>query len=264
MNGPARWLARGEAHLPAGLDWLSAAERADLRGRCFAKRRMEFLVSRWTAKTALAAALGLSTAEPDLCRVTIGHEPSGAPFPVLDGVRVPLPVSLSDRAGWAVCLLGSGSAGTDGGPVGCDLELVEPRSAAFVTDHLTGSERRAVAWAADPSVTANLIWSAKESALKVLGTGLRRDTRSVEVALPGAACATGWHPLTVTGMEGAVLPGWWRRYGDFLLTVAARHPADPPAALEEPPALAGAVAVHSWLRRPVVSGPGPGPARPHR
>ena len=78
-------------------------------------------------------------------------------------------VSLTDRAGWAVCLVW-----TEPRPVGCDLELAEPRSRAFVRDFFTEAERRAVAGAgraAGPREVANLIWSAKESALKVLQTG---------------------------------------------------------------------------------------------
>ena len=87
-------------------------------------------------------------------------------------------MSLSDRAGWAVCLVGEAL-----GRVGCDLEIVEPRSAGFVADFLTAAEQEYVAAqpAAERDAAANLIWSAKESALKVLQTGLRRDTRSVEV-----------------------------------------------------------------------------------
>ena len=102
-----------------------------------------------------------------------------------------------------------------------------------------------------PDATANLIWSAKESALKVLRTGLRADTRTVEVALAdggavdtragmaglgrgggrrgagrcaGGRCAgadgAGWRRLTVTGARGT-FPGWWRRDGVFVLTVVA-------------------------------------------
>ena len=49
-------------------------------------------------------------------------------------------MSLTDRAGCAVCLLAAEPAA-----IGCDLELVEPRSDAFVGDYLTGPERRWVA-----------------------------------------------------------------------------------------------------------------------
>jgi len=85
-------------------------------------------------------------------------------------------------------LLGDGLVGPPGRAIGCDLEIVEPRSDAFVEDFLTAAERSLVAGAPDEDarhLLANLVWCGKESALKVLRTGLRRDTRSVEVSLPG-------------------------------------------------------------------------------
>ncbi len=252
MTGSARWLARGERHLPPGLEWLSPVETAWAGRMRFAKRRDEFLVARWTAKAALAAVAGLPDDEATLRRLEVRHAPSGAPLAHLDGRRLDLAVSLTDRAGWAVCLVGGAAA------VGCDLELVEPRSPAFVADYLTDAEARYVRAAPDAHLTANLVWSAKESALKVLGTGLRRDTRSVEVTLARAA-AGGWAELVVRTAEGAVFPGWWRRFGEFVLTVAATDPVSPPVALEEPPALAGARPAHTWLARPLAP---PGHAPP--
>ncbi len=51
------------------------------------------------------------------------------------------------------------------------------------------------------SLAANLIWPAKESALKVLRTGLRADTRTVEVVLAepsGISTGAGqWQRLSV-------------------------------------------------------------------
>ena len=78
------------------------------------------------------------------------------------------------------------------GRVGCDVEIVEPRSAGFVADFLTPAEQEYVASRPDEDrhAAANLIWSAKESALKVLRTGLRRDTLSVEVTIGHAPATT--------------------------------------------------------------------------
>jgi 4'-phosphopantetheinyl transferase len=81
----------------------------------------------------------------------------------------------------------------------------------------------------------------------VLRTGLRRDTRSVEVSLPDAPALDGWSPMTVRAAEGATFPGWWRCYGTFVLTVAATEPFPPPRPLVDPPGLATAVPAHAWL-----------------
>jgi 4'-phosphopantetheinyl transferase len=235
-----RWLARGEGALPAGLDWLTPREAEHAAGLRYPKRRTEYLLRRLAAKHAVIAALGFDGGP---ARVEVRNAPGGAPYVLVDGVPAGLDVSVTDRAGWAVCLVGTGT-------VGCDLELVEPRSPEFVRDFLTVAERAYVAASAEPDATANLLWSAKESALKVLRTGLRRDTRSVEVTVHSGQTSD-WAPLSVRTVEGERFPGWWRRDGRFLLTVAGRAEGPPPEALEDPAALAQAVPVHSWLADPL-------------
>ena len=159
-------------------------------------------------------------------------------------------ISLTDRAGCAACLVAEAPAA-----IGCDLELVEPRSDAFVADYLTGPERDLVASAGQArDVAANLIWSAKESALKVLRTGLRRDTRSVEVSVPDLTPAEHvWSAFSVRTAEGTVFAGWWRRSGSFLLTTCARGAFPLPAAIDAVCALDGASPSHRWLGRPLRS-----------
>ena len=239
-GSPLRWFAQGEEHLPIGDAWLSSAERERAAAMRFAKRRNEFLVSRWTAKQALALALDPAPADPS--ELEVRHAPTGAPLAFVSGAPGPCSISLTDRAGWAVCLIGPQDR-----LVGCDLELVEERSPAFVNDWLTPSEQEAVtATGSDHDLLANLIWSAKESALKVLQTGLRRPTRSVEVTLHEETAGE-WTALTVRAIEGPAFPGWWCRHGDFILTVAADAPLPPPTSLVSPTPLSDAVPTHSWL-----------------
>ncbi|GAA3560432.1 hypothetical protein GCM10022419_046340 [Nonomuraea rosea] len=234
-----KWLARGERHLPLGNDWLAPEEAKRAAGLRFAKRRTEYLVARWTAKEALRL---LYPAAP--YELEVRHHPSGAPEAYLSGRPLPVGMSLTDRAGWAVCLVG-----LTPGAVGCDLELVEPRTARFVADYFTSGEQKVIG--ADP-LLANLLWSAKESALKVLRTGLRRDTRSVEVSLGCGLPSGGWSRFTVRAAEGRLLYGWWRRFGEFVLTTAADAPIPAPSCMEDPPALASAAPSHTWLARPLA------------
>jgi len=231
------------ADVPSGDGWLSPREAAWIARMRFPKRRSEFRLGRWTAKKALALSLGLP--RDDLGAIEIDRAPDGAPAPLVHGRPAEAAVSMTDRADQAVCLVGP-----PGIALGCDLELVEPRSDAFLGDFLTPGERRLVAGAEDGDardLRANLVWCGKESALKVLRTGLRRDTRSVEVSLPGGSGVDGWSPLSVRAVEGAVFPGWWQRFGAFVLTVTATEPFAPPLPLVEPPGLAAAVPAHSWL-----------------
>ncbi len=251
-----RWHSLGERSLPEARDWLTAGELERVAAMQFTKRRGEWLLARWTAKQALAAVLGLADDPPSLARLEIrtiiGGAAQGAPEVFVDGLRYEIGVSLTDRADWAVCVIGAVDE------LGCDLELVEVRSPRFVRDYLTPREQAAVA---DPpfdssgDAVANLIWSAKESALKVLRTGLRRDTRSVEVSFPVEQSIDGWRPLRVQTEEGRDLPGWWRQYGEFLLTVVTGRPVPPPRPLIEPPGLALATPSHSWLATPLADRP---------
>jgi 4'-phosphopantetheinyl transferase len=247
------WLTHGEQEVPAGVDWLTPREQQGLAGFRYAKRRVEFLTRRWTAKRAVAMVLGRGLSMAALAGVEIRHHPSGAPWVAVDGQPAAIDVSISDRAGWAVCLVGP--PGGLGGPLGIDLELVEPRSDAFVDDFFTADEvagvRRLPSGEARDEA-ANLIWSAKESALKVLKVGLRADTREVEVGFGQERRPDGWAPLAVTGRDGSAFVGWWRRDGVFLLTLAGRQQAPPPVQLQGGGDLAGALPLHSWLTRPLV------------
>jgi len=244
------WLARGEDQLPAAGDWLSAAERGRAGTMRYTKRRTDFLLGRWTLKLAVAKALGWPDDPAVLARIEGRNKPTGAPLLYIDGQPADRGVSLTDRAGCAVCLVAAGPAA-----VGCDVEIVEPRSDAFVRDYLTQAEQRLVA-AAGPArdMAANLVWSAKESALKVLETGLRRDTRSVEVEVDVAELSPqerSWSALRVRTAEGEVFPGWWRRSGSFLVTACWPGGGPPPGVLETQSPIDTMRPSHRWVGRPV-------------
>jgi 4'-phosphopantetheinyl transferase len=239
LMGSIDWMAAGEHELPEGDDWLTDREAAWMEHMRFPKRRLEYRLARWVAKAAIAATLN---PPPPIRRIEIGHLPEGAPAGYVDDRPLGRRISMTDRAGWAVCALAP-----PGVEVGIDLELVEERSRLFVEDYFTPAEQSMAldGDVVDP-VVANLVWSAKESALKVLRTGLRRDTRSVEVGLAQSGDG-GWSGLTVTVDDGRRFPGWWRRFGDFLLTMAADHGTEPPRPLTSAPTLETAEPVHSWL-----------------
>ena len=247
--GGHRWLALGEEALPPQEQWLTPGEAAILARLRYTKRRTEFLLRRLVTKHAVASVTGRSTDPATLAGIEVRNAPSGAPYVCVDGVPIEVGVSISDRAGWAICV----TSPMEPLAVGCDLELVEPRSPGFVDDFLTTTEQRLVGLCVageERDAVVNLIWSAKESALKVLGTGLRRDTRTLDVT-PAPPRGDGWGTLAIRAVEGTVFPGWWRREGRFLVTIATRVAAPPPAALGDPGALAAAVPRHSWLDRPL-------------
>jgi 4'-phosphopantetheinyl transferase len=243
------WLARAEEQLPQGAGWLTATERRYAGSMRYAKRRTDFLLNRWALKLAVVRVLGWPEDDAALARIEARPAADGAPELFVDGQPAGRGVSLTDRAGSAACLIAGEAAA-----IGCDLELVEPRSDAFVRDYLTDPERDLV-FAAGPArdVAANLIWSAKESALKVLRTGLRRDTRSVEVTVTDLAPPErSWSPLEVRTAEGTIFGGWWRRSGSFVLTVCASGGLARPTELEPLSPLDQVSPSHHWLHRPLA------------
>lgn len=242
------WLARGEDELPASADWLSAAERRRADALRYAKRRTDFLLARWTLKLAVAKLLGWPDDPATFARIEGRTAPGGAPLLYVDGQPADRGVSLTDRAGCAVCLIAARAVA-----VGCDVEVVEPRTDTFVGDYLTQAEQRLVGAAGSARDTAvNLVWSAKESALKVLGTGLRRDTRSIEVDVSELSPPERtWSALRVRTAEGEIFDGWWRRSGRFLVTACWPGGGPPPAALETEPAIDTMRSSHRWIDRPV-------------
>lgn len=234
--------ASGIESVPGHDRWLSAAEAERLSRLVHVKRRSESRLGRWTAKQAVALRTGSGLEPADLARIVIRNAADGAPEVWRGEQLAGTPISMTDRADWAVTVVA-------GSPValGCDLELVEPRSRLFVRDYFTPAEQ---AWVADRidqhALWANLIWSAKESALKVLREGLRRDTRSVEIRFDGEAVGR-WQAFTAHEQNGARFTGWWRQFDQFVLTVCADAVIDPPRPLTDPSPLTEAAPSHSWM-----------------
>jgi 4'-phosphopantetheinyl transferase len=229
------WLEQTEEDVPLEDDWLSASEAACLGGMRFAKRRADWRLGRWTAKRALAVCLSV-TGDPEfLARIEIRAAASGAPQVFWNNQPTAFNISLSHRAGMAMCALAGSNV-----LLGCDLEVVEARSDSFLSDYFTRKEREWIAQAAPVarSYLLTLLWSAKESALKALHVGLRLDTREVVVAVakPFMREKSGaqWSPLQVRYKDEDLLEGWWQRSNNFIRTIVAVPAPWPPLLLEIP------------------------------
>jgi 4'-phosphopantetheinyl transferase len=214
------WLERREVNLPRDNDWLSPKELARLAELRFPKRRADWLLGRWTAKLAVAAYLGKSQDREALKDIEILAAASGAPEVYLGDNSSTVSISISHRQGVAMCAVGPAAS-----TLGCDLEIIEPRTEAFVRDYFTPEEQVAIDNAAgeeDRRRAVALVWSAKESALKSMRVGLRLDTRSISVRQVDRSIAgTGWNSLQVRTSEGQMLEGWWQQSGTLLRTVVA-------------------------------------------
>lgn len=248
-------------NVPAGDDWLGQRElvrQAELR---VPKRRREWRLGRWIAKRVLRS----WRHNVPMSRLEICAAEDGAPEAYEGPRALPISLSITHRSNVAVCAVADADC-----KLGCDLEVLEPRSELFVNDFFTADERAAVRDAAPAARDwlACLIWSAKESALKALRTGLRRDTRTVEVSVPRAehrllmpdandldGASECWHPLSVYDhVTGIDFRGWWWRKDRLLLTTASSPPALTPIALNREHTLDRVLAgeVAQPQRRPVA------------
>ena len=223
------WLLQTADDLPPHQEWLSPAENERLAGLEVSKRRREWLLGRWTAKRALAAYRPATLGKRSLSHLEIRSAADGAPEAACDGRTIPLVLTLSHRGDLAVSAVAAADTA-----LGCDLERLEPRSEGLVEDFFTEEEQRlvAAAGAQEAELLANLVWSAKESALKAMRVGLRMDTRKVEVELPVGDGVDGWSSLRVHHREsGREFVGWWRQVSSCVLTILASPPARVPVEL---------------------------------
>jgi 4'-phosphopantetheinyl transferase len=225
------WLTATAAEVPGDSDWLSGREKLKLQQLRFTKRRADWRLGRWVAKRAVCARALDDGRRLELADVEIVAASDGVPEPYVLGSAAGITLSISHCRDLGFTVLSDGGAA-----VGCDVEAVEARSDRFVTDYFTAGEAERVRGAAagERLLLINLIWSGKESALKAARKGLSRDTRSVEVGSisGGFDCEGAWAPLSLKCLDtGRELWGWWRRQGDFVLTIACDAPTDLPEPL---------------------------------
>jgi len=222
-NIPIYWLEQTLVDVPTGDYWLSDSERSRVNSLHIAKRRQEWRLGRWTAKRAVAAYL--QRPFDRLSEIEIRAGLSGAPEIAIKGVEATPSISISHCGGSAVCIVAAPNSA-----IGCDLERVEPRTDAFYETFFTDYERKELGKLSgyDRAVVACVMWCAKESYLKAIHEGLRRDTRDVEVRLEdlcGSIQTNGEKSGTVTWCRYRVTSGndrasgFWKRNTDFVTAV---------------------------------------------
>ena len=221
--------ASEQPSLALGRAWpglLSSREEAILAGFTFLPRRRKWLLGRAAAKRLVREMSGLPAVAQ--ANISVLNRPSGEPFVLVEGRgEWEYPISISHRS----------EVGMAAAPekrharIGADIETIEPRDLALVRQFFTGGETEIVeASGENRDVAMTRIWSAKEAVLKLLGLGLRLDTRGIVVNLAGdpfSECPTGWQPIEVkvcANLPGVAPPKslhvMWRRESWYVLTVA--------------------------------------------
>jgi len=201
-------------------EFLSPAELQKLSFLRFPKRRSEWLLGRWTAKSLVQNLPGYRRYSLD--QIEICNMPAGAPQIHLPEGKVSRNcLSISHRDCLAFCALATGP----GSKIGADLEKIEPRAGNFALDYFTTAEQMLVdSYPVETrDILTTLIWSAKEAMLKALGVGLRWDTRQVEIReIKGLDAPSGeWQKIrAITVLKDHYWSVNWQRRGDYILTLA--------------------------------------------
>ena len=169
--------------------FLNPVEASELAGMRFPKRRGEWLHGRRAAKTLLQKCHP-ACAQVSLSEIVIANEPTRAPYAALaNGMRLPGSLSITHSGPLAAAAL----ALAPHLRVGIDLEKIETRPAGFFEAYFTAGENAYLRScpAESEAETLTLLWSAKESVLKALRTGLAQDTLRVEIDLVEASPTLG-------------------------------------------------------------------------
>jgi 4'-phosphopantetheinyl transferase len=185
---------------------LSAAERERMAAFPIEKRRREFALGRAALRLLLAECFGGRPEEQPL-RIDDDHAV------VLEGR--PGAVSIAHSGDRAV------AAYHAGGPVGADVERIQPRHPGLSRFLLHESERALIA-GPDSDAALILIWTLKEAVLKGLRTGFRVSPKQIVIRLeeaPGRAEAfvAGQHSWQVRFIKD----------GDYFASVAFPSLAGP-------------------------------------
>ncbi len=212
------WLITQRSAMPAPEHFLAPAEQSVYAQFTHAKRQVDWLHGRWTAKHLVRATCG---ADLPLTTIMVLSDADGAPYltstdstvqRTLDSIQI----SLSHSGDYAACGLRVGAT-----RLGIDLEQIVPRGSAFAQSYYTRAELDLLA-STPPDLydtLATAIWSAKEATLKVTRHGLRVDTRSV-TCLPSMPNLSDWDTITIsTALSPVALHGWWRTSNGSVITI---------------------------------------------
>ncbi len=208
-------ITRTSKQIPLDDNWLSKEEREVVSAFRFPKRRTDWRLGRWTAKQTIC--LLKNWGDSALASLEIRSDSNGAPEVFFEGKPADVSISISHSGDRSFCLAGPRTLAA-----GCDLEWIEPREKNFAPDYFTDEELAFVLQAQDKREMAEtLIWSAKESALKVIRKGLTLDTRSVGIRPDFAEPSEVWQRWTGKSLDPPrIYHGLWRAADSFIYTLA--------------------------------------------
>jgi len=225
MSPAIYWTLVQDGQMPVDYaeNFLSEREMYKLSSLRFPKRRDEWLLGRWAAKSLVQSISPYRGYTLD--ELEIRNTKNGAPFiQQPDGAVLADCLSISHSHRQAVCALSLGQNFN----IGADLEKIEVRTDEFVADYFTAMERETISSLPNEirQTAVNLIWSMKESMLKALGVGLNWDSRKVEVReieglFPLTSSAGKWQKAQIGDFQKPQRQwaGWWQCRKNFVITL---------------------------------------------
>ncbi len=216
------WNIQSLGEMSPSFEWLHHSEMHILAGFKFVKKRNDWLLGRWTAKNLVWYCHFHQNVDIKLTDIQILPAKEGTPIAYYHAVKLPLVISLSHRENTCLSVLTKGND-----KIGCDLEIVENRSQAFIQDYFTTNEQKFMLSFPDISgnVLPNLFWSAKESTLKALRIGLRTDTRNVDVSLEKFTIPEEWNNFSVRFIpDDLSFYGKWKVKDKMIFTIVGDRP----------------------------------------
>jgi 4'-phosphopantetheinyl transferase len=224
MTKSVYWFTQNLPDVPENDDWLSRGEREIVSAMRFPKRRNDWRLGRWTAKRAVCA---YQMKEDFLLpSLEIRAAFDGAPEAFWNDGSENVSISISHSKDRSLCVVGPRDFA-----VGCDLEWIEPREESLIRDYFTPEEITLSKKVPQPErdIVSNLIWSAKETTLKILREGLRRDTHSISIRPDLLERKGAWNTWEGQCLESSrVFSGWWCCRDGFVYTLASDHFTAPP------------------------------------
>lgn len=160
---------------------LDEQEALELAEKTIPKRAVEWAAGRVAAKRCLQRMLATSGGSaPQPSEIRIIQDEQGKPVAELafrPGAQIG-ELSVSHSNGMALAMAAPSGAFKG---IGVDVEKVEPRSEAWVSDYFTEGEISLAGAEEGRWLELTRIWCLKEAFLKALGTGLRFDLKDINV-----------------------------------------------------------------------------------
>jgi 4'-phosphopantetheinyl transferase len=219
MGNEIVWLSQEMNDLPKADDWLSESEKKVLASFRFPKRRNDWKLGRWTVKRAICFRESKDLSVMPAIEVRAAAD--GAPEAFFRNQPADSSISISHSKSRSLCIAGPAKYA-----LGSDLEWVELREKSFAHDYFTSEELSFLEKTTlDQAIAITLIWSAKESVLKALRQGLRRDSRSVLISPEFGGDSESWNAWRGRCLETSrIFYGWWRTTDNFVYTIASDFP----------------------------------------